>query len=146
MGARSAGCSAAEAFPAEPETEGAGFFSLAKKPCVALKIRLAFSSAPPSGQLRWQPRLPAAARGMFFRKRIFCRSHKIMLFFPVYHIVILISTLFCVTIAYISEHAWNGLSMVLFGLSSSSSDKPYELLRTENPSLLHSFQVEEFCR
>ena len=52
MGARSAGCSAAEAFPAEPETEGAGFFSLAKKPCVALKIRLAFSSAPPSGQLR----------------------------------------------------------------------------------------------
>ena len=37
-------------------------------------------------------------------------------------------------------------TMVLFGLSSSSSDKPYELLRTENPSLLHSFQVEEFCR
>ena len=41
-----------------------------------------------------------------------------MLFFPVYHIVMLISTLFCVTIAYISEHTWNGLSMVLFGLSS----------------------------
>ena len=37
MGARSAGCSAAEAFPAEPETEGAGFCSLAKKPCVASK-------------------------------------------------------------------------------------------------------------
>ena len=37
MGARSAGCPIAEAFPAEPETEGAGFCSLAKKPCVALK-------------------------------------------------------------------------------------------------------------
>lgn len=28
-----------------------------------------------------------------------------------------------------SEHAWNGLLTVPFGLSSHSSDKPYELLR-----------------
>ncbi len=105
MGARSAGCPIAEAFPAEPETEGAGFCNLAKKPCVALKntfgpffnasLRSAALTASASCSHAWDD----------FPQKDYLRSHKIMLFFPVYHIVILISTLFCVTIAYISEHA-----------------------------------------
>ena len=33
-----------------------------------------------------------------------------------------------------------------FRLVVAHRRQPYVLLRTENPSLLHSFQVEEFCR
>ena len=46
------------------------------------------------------------------------------------------STICCLTIAYISEHAWNGLSMVLFGLPSSIG---VSLMNSSAPKIPHYY-------
>ena len=64
--------------------------------------------------------------------------HSILLYLKIKTAVFKIQdySLLSITIAYISEHAWNGLSMVLFGLSSSIG---VSLMNSSAPKIPHYY-------